>query len=49
MITTSDLYIQYNELEKLWKIINIKRDLRLLKKVKTKSINKLIKSKYKII
>lgn len=36
MITTSDLYIQYDELEKLWKLINIKRNLRLLKKSKIK-------------
>ena len=47
MLTTSDLYIQYNELEKLWKLINIKRDLILLKKSKSK--NKLIKNKYKFI
>jgi len=31
MITTKDLYLQYAKLERLWELINIKKDLRNLK------------------
>ena len=33
MITTKDLYLQYAKLERLWELINIKKDLRNLKKI----------------
>ena len=31
MLTTKNLYLEYEKLERLWKLINIKKDLRILK------------------
>ena len=31
MITTKELYLQFEKLERLWQLINIKKDLRVLK------------------
>ena len=31
MITTQELYLQFEKLERLWKLISIKKDLRILK------------------
>jgi len=35
MLTTKNLYLQYEKLERLWNLINIKKDLRILKSRKS--------------
>ena len=48
MVTTKELYLQYEKLERFWKLINIKKDLRTLKsRCSSRCSSRCLSTKYK--